>query len=37
MGLASRHIDISDGDEITVLGFSSKAVKRLRRVLSVEI
>ena len=37
MGLASRHIDISDGDEITVLGFSSKAVKTLRQVLSVEI
>tara|TARA_B100001989_G_scaffold218364_1_gene169847 strand:- start:325 stop:963 length:639 start_codon:yes stop_codon:yes gene_type:complete len=36
-GLASRHIEISDGDEITVLGFSSKAVKRLRQVLSVEI
>ena len=36
-GLASRHIEISDGDEITVLGFSSKAVKRLRRVLSLEI
>ena len=36
-GLASRHIEISDGDEITVLGFSSKAVERLRQVLSVEI
>ena len=26
-GLAAKHIEISDGDEITVLGFSSKAGK----------
>ena len=36
-GLASRHLEISDGDEITVLGFSSKAMERLREILSVDI
>ncbi|MEC8722618.1 MAG: Maf family protein [Candidatus Thermoplasmatota archaeon] len=36
-GLAARHIEISDGDEITVLGFSSKAVNRLREVLSADM
>ena len=36
-GLAAKHLEIFDGDEITVLGFSSKAMERLREILSVDI
>ena len=36
-GLAAKHLEIYDGDEITVLGFSSKAIERLREILFVDI
>jgi len=36
-GLAAKHLEIFDGDEVTVLGFSSKAMERLREFLFVGI